>query len=120
MAGTPKADPRANPAARPPPVRPPERTRGGAEQNLGIRPGPPRSAHGDPARDRGPPDRTGEVRRLPGPAGIEREMERWQQPERRILDARQSLADERRRLDDALAKLEQPVPYYDALTRQLE
>src|SRR5207249_9883169 len=112
MAGTPKADPRANPAARPPPVRPPERTRGGAEQNLGIRPGPPRSAHGDPARDRGPPDRTGEVRRLPGPVGIEREMERSRQRERRILDALQSLADGRRRLHDGLAKVE-PQDAYD-------
>src|SRR5947208_10616255 len=67
MAGTPKADPRANPAARPPPVRPPERTRGGAEQNLGIRPGPPRSAHGDPARDLGPPNGSGREGGCPGP-----------------------------------------------------
>src|SRR2546429_8740864 len=92
MAGTPKADPRANPAARPPPVRPPERTRGGAEQNLGIRPGPPRSAHGDPARDRGPPDRTGEVRRLTGPGGLEREMERGRQRGRRGPGAPPGLA----------------------------
>src|SRR5256884_9816682 len=87
MAGTPKADPRANPAARPPPVRPPERTRGGAEQNLGIRPGPPRSAHGDPARDRSPPDRTGEVRRLPRALGIQREVGRWRLRVRRVPDS---------------------------------
>src|SRR5438552_18274293 len=116
MAGTPKADPRANPAARPPPVRPPERTRGGAEQNLGIRPGLPRSAHGDPARDRGPPDRTGEVRRLPGPVGIERELEGWRLRERRILDALQSLADARRTVVDEFAQVAQPDGYHHCRT----
>ena len=60
------------------------------------------------------------MRRLPGPVGIEREMERWRQRERRILDALQSLADERRRLDDELIKVDQQVAYYDSLTREMK
>jgi chromosome segregation ATPase len=57
---------------------------------------------------------------VPGPVGVEREIERWRQRERRLLDALQSLEDERRRLDDELIKVEQQVSYYDSLTREMK
>ena len=57
---------------------------------------------------------------MPGPVGVEREIERWRQRERRLLDALQSLEDERRRLDDELIKVEQQVSYYDSLTREMK
>jgi predicted nucleic acid-binding Zn-ribbon protein len=57
------------------------------------------------------------------PGGLqatEREIERWRQRERRLLDALQSVDDERRRLDDELLKVEQQVAYYDSLTRDMK
>ncbi|HYY47124.1 MAG TPA: hypothetical protein VFA17_00390 [Thermoplasmata archaeon] len=58
---------------------------------------------------------------MPGPAHpIQREVERWRQRERRILDALQSVEDERRRLDEELLKVEQQVAYYDSLTREMK
>jgi predicted nucleic acid-binding Zn-ribbon protein len=50
----------------------------------------------------------------------EREIDRWRQRERRILDALQSVEDERHRLDDELLKVEQQVAYYDSLTREMK
>jgi hypothetical protein len=51
---------------------------------------------------------------------MQREVERWRQRERRILDALQSVEDERRRLDEELLKVEQQVSYYDSLTREMK
>jgi hypothetical protein len=50
----------------------------------------------------------------------ERDVERWRQRERRILDALQSVDDERRRLDEELLKVEQQIAYYDSLTREMK
>ena len=50
----------------------------------------------------------------------EREVERWRQRERRILDALQTVDDERRRLDEELLKVDQQVAYYDSLTREMK
>jgi len=50
----------------------------------------------------------------------EREAERWRQRERRILDALQTVDDERSRLDDELLKVEQQISYYDSLTREMK
>jgi hypothetical protein len=50
----------------------------------------------------------------------EREVERWRQRERRILDVLQSVDDERRRLDEELLKVEQQIAYYDSLTREMK
>ena len=58
---------------------------------------------------------------MPGPVQpMQREVERWRQRERRILDALQSVEDERRRLDEELLKVEQQVSYYDSLTREMK
>jgi hypothetical protein len=57
---------------------------------------------------------------LNSPRATEREIERWRQRERRILDALQSLEDERRRMDDELLKVDQQVAYYDSLTRDMK
>jgi len=51
---------------------------------------------------------------------MEREVERWRQRERRILDALQSVDSERRRLDGELLKVEQQIAYYDSLTREMK
>lgn len=50
----------------------------------------------------------------------EREVERWRQRERRILDALQTVDDERHRLDDELLKVDQQISYYDSLTREMK
>jgi len=55
-----------------------------------------------------------------GPQATEREIERWRQRERRLLDALLSVDDERHRLDDELLKVEQQVAYYDSLTREMK
>jgi len=55
-----------------------------------------------------------------GLRATEREIERWRQRERRLLDALQSVDDERHRLDDELLKVEQQVAYYDSLTREMK
>ncbi|TLZ82509.1 MAG: hypothetical protein E6K05_05280 [Methanobacteriota archaeon] len=57
---------------------------------------------------------------LAGPHATEREIERWRQRERRLIEALQSVDDERRRLDDELLKVEQQVAYYDSLTREMK
>lgn len=51
---------------------------------------------------------------------VEREVERWRQRERRILDALQTVDDERHRLDEELLKVDQQVSYYDSLTREMK
>ena len=50
----------------------------------------------------------------------QRELNRWQQREQRILDALKSVDDERGRLDDELLKVEQQVAYYDSLTYDMK
>jgi chromosome segregation ATPase len=50
----------------------------------------------------------------------EREVERWRQRERRLLDALRTVDEERRRLDEELLKVEQQVAYYDSLTREMK
>ena len=50
----------------------------------------------------------------------EREVERWRQRERRILDALHNVDDERHRLGEELLKVEQQVSYYDSLTREMK
>lgn len=51
---------------------------------------------------------------------MEREVERWRQRERRILDALQTVDDERHRLDGELLKVNQQVAYYDSLMREMK
>ena len=55
-----------------------------------------------------------------GPQATQREIERWRQRERRLLEALQSVDDERHRLDDELLKVDQQVAYYDSLTREMK
>ena len=50
----------------------------------------------------------------------QREIGRWRQRERRILDALKSVDEERHRLDEELLKVEQQVTYYDSLTRDMK
>ena len=50
----------------------------------------------------------------------QREIGRWRQRERRILDALKSVDEERHRLDEELVKVEQQVTYYDSLTRDMK
>ncbi len=57
---------------------------------------------------------------LAGPQATQREIERWRQRERRLIEALRSVDDERRRLDDELLKVEQQVAYYDSLTREMK
>jgi len=57
---------------------------------------------------------------LAGPQATQREIERWRQRERRLVEALQSVDDERHRLDDELLKVEQQVAYYDSLTREMK
>ncbi|TLZ97382.1 MAG: hypothetical protein E6J92_04615 [Methanobacteriota archaeon] len=57
---------------------------------------------------------------LAGPQATQREIERWRQRERRLIEALRSVDDERRRLDDELVKVEQQVAYYDSLTREMK
>ena len=58
--------------------------------------------------------------RSAGPQATEREIERWRQRERRLLEALQSVDDERNRLDGELLKVQQQVTYYDSLTREMK
>lgn len=51
---------------------------------------------------------------------MQREVERWRQRERRILDALQTVDEERHRLDEELLKVDQQVSYYDSLTREMK
>ncbi|MGI0147941.1 MAG: hypothetical protein ACREDF_00205 [Thermoplasmata archaeon] len=53
-------------------------------------------------------------------AATDREVERWRQRERRILDALQTVDDERHRLEEELLKVDQQVAYYDSLTREMK
>ncbi len=58
---------------------------------------------------------------MPGPhERTRKEVERWRQRERRILDALKSVAEERRRLDEELLKVDQQVAYYDSLARDMK
>ena len=50
----------------------------------------------------------------------QREIGRWRQRERRILDALKSVDEERHRLGEELLKVEQQVTYYDSLTRDMK
>lgn len=56
----------------------------------------------------------------PSPQATEREVERWRQRERRLVDALRAVDEERRRLDEELLKVEQQVAYYDSLTREMK
>ncbi len=58
---------------------------------------------------------------MPGALEVtRREARRWRLRERRVLDALQSVEDERRRLVDELLKVEQQLSYYDSLTRDMK
>ncbi len=50
----------------------------------------------------------------------QKEFDRWQQKERRILDAVSGVDGERRRLTEELAKVQQQILYYDSLTREMK
>lgn len=50
----------------------------------------------------------------------EREVVRWHQRERRLVDALTAVDEERRRLDEELLKVEQQVAYYDSLAREMK
>lgn len=50
----------------------------------------------------------------------QKEFERWRQRERRLLEALDQVADERRRLDEELVRVQQQVLYYDNLTRDMK
>jgi chromosome segregation ATPase len=52
--------------------------------------------------------------------GTEKEIERWRQRERRLLDALEQVDDERGRLETELGKVEQQLTYYDSLTREMK
>ena len=52
--------------------------------------------------------------------GTEKEIERWRQRERRLLDALDHVDEERQRLESELAKVAQQVVYYDSLTREMK
>jgi chromosome segregation ATPase len=52
--------------------------------------------------------------------GTEREIERWRQREKRLLEALENVDDERQRLESELGKVEQQVVYYDSLTREMK
>jgi hypothetical protein len=58
---------------------------------------------------------------MPGALEVTRkEAQRWRLRERRILDALQTVEDERRRLADELLKVEQQLSYYDSLARDMK
>ena len=57
---------------------------------------------------------------LGGLHATEREIERWRQRERRIVDALHNVDEERHRLEEELVKVEQQVTYYDSLTREMK
>ncbi len=50
----------------------------------------------------------------------QKEFNRWQQKERRILDTIAGVDEERRRLTEELTKVEQQVLYYNSLTREMK
>jgi predicted nucleic acid-binding Zn-ribbon protein len=52
--------------------------------------------------------------------GTEKEIERWRQRERRLLDALEQVDEERERLETERVKVEQQVAYYDSLTREMK
>jgi chromosome segregation ATPase len=52
--------------------------------------------------------------------GTEREIERWRQREKRLLEALENVDDERQRLESELGKVEQQVVSYDSLTREMK
>ncbi|HEY5605052.1 MAG TPA: hypothetical protein VIL45_00865 [Thermoplasmata archaeon] len=55
-----------------------------------------------------------------GIEAAQKEFDRWRQREQRLLDAMRAVDEERRRLDEELAKVEQQVTYYDSLTRDMK
>jgi predicted nucleic acid-binding Zn-ribbon protein len=52
--------------------------------------------------------------------GTEKEIERWRQRERRLLDALEHVNEERERLETERVKVEQQIAYYDSLTREMK
>jgi hypothetical protein len=52
--------------------------------------------------------------------GTEKEIERWRQRERRLLEALGQVDDERLRLESELVKVGQQLVYYDSLTREMK
>lgn len=55
-----------------------------------------------------------------GADAAQKEFDRWRQREQRLLDAIRGVDEERRRLDEELAKVEQQVAYYDSLARDMK
>ncbi len=55
-----------------------------------------------------------------GIEAAQKEFYRWRQREQRLLEAMRAVDEERRRLDEELAKVEQQVTYYDSLTRDMK
>ncbi|HKZ23287.1 MAG TPA: hypothetical protein VJ224_02675 [Thermoplasmata archaeon] len=55
-----------------------------------------------------------------GTDAAQKEFDRWRQREERLLDAIRAVDDERRRLGEELAKVEQQVAYYDSLARDMK
>lgn len=55
-----------------------------------------------------------------GIEAAQKEFDRWRQREQRLLEAMRAVDEERRRLDEELAKVEQQVTYYDSLTRDMK
>jgi chromosome segregation ATPase len=52
--------------------------------------------------------------------GTEKEIERWRQREKRLLEALGQVDDERLRLESELVKVGQQLVYYDSLTREMK
>lgn len=51
---------------------------------------------------------------------VERELIRWRAREQRLLESVKEVDEERRRLEEELAKVDQQVAYYDSLTRDMK
>lgn len=49
-----------------------------------------------------------------------RDLDRWRQREKRILESLKSVEEERRRLDEEIVKVEQQVVYYDSLATDMK
>lgn len=49
-----------------------------------------------------------------------KEHGRWRLREHRLLDAIKELAEERKRLEEELARVDQQVAYYESLTRDMK
>jgi chromosome segregation ATPase len=52
--------------------------------------------------------------------GARNEYARWKLREARLIDSLTELYDERRRLGEEIARLDQQIAYYDSLTRDMK